>query len=267
MPTTDILFTRQTHDAKRMGRHWDYRIVIGDKAYSWATRKQMPEQGRSIILHEQPIHDREYALSKKVVIPDGNYGAGVTVLDWARKGKIENKGDHYVITASGGKERYLLKKIESYGPKQWLFVNLPMEKKAEDIHSKFQPDLTPEEMDRLGVLVGKYSEGDPRKGNFFKVDASMKEWPENWHNDQHPLGWYEWYKGYSQGKRTDDDERQIKRWISFKARHLAQLKKADPTLTDLSIQPRRRQALLHWGIAPGIGENKYIERIKSSTGY
>jgi hypothetical protein len=33
---------------------------------------------------------------------------------------------------------------------------------------------------------------------------------------------------------------------------MAQLAKADPTLVDLSIQPRRRQALLHWGIAPGI---------------
>ena len=29
-----VLFTRQRHEADRAGLHWDYRIVIGDKAYS-----------------------------------------------------------------------------------------------------------------------------------------------------------------------------------------------------------------------------------------
>ena len=121
----------------------------------------------------------------------------------------------------------------------------------------FTPDLTPDQMKRLGVLVGKYFEGNPREGNYFKTDASMSSWPESWHNEEHPLGWFQWYEGYAAGKRTPDDERQIKRWKSFKARHLAQLKKADPTLTNLSIQPRRRQALLHWGIAPGINMNEF----------
>ena len=117
---------------------------------------------------------------------------------------------------------------------------------------KFTPDLTPEQMATLGVLEGKYTRGDPKKSNYFKVDASMKTWPETWHNEEHPLGWYEWYKGYAAGKRTTDDERQMKRWVSFKARHMAQLQKADPTLTDLAVQPRRRQALLNWGIALGV---------------
>lgn len=93
------------------------------------------------------------------------------------------------------------------------------------------------------------------------MKASLSDWPDSWHNEQHPKGWFQWYQGYAAGKRTDDDERQIKRWLSFKARHLAQLKKADPTLTDLTIQPRRRQALLHWAIAPGIEPNKYLEKV------
>lgn len=131
-----------------------------------------------------------------------------------------------------------------------------------ELLAKFQPDLTPEEMKRLGVLEGKYTDRDPKKYNFFKVDASMKEWPEEWYHESAPLGWMQWYEGWSQGKRTDDDERQIKRWISFRVRHLAQLQKADPTLKELSIQPRRRQALLNWGIAPGIDREALVKKAK-----
>lgn len=138
---------------------------------------------------------------------------------------------------------------------------------SKDLGVLFRPDVTPEQAKALGVLEGKYTHGNPVTDNFFKIDASMSEWPDKWHNPQHPLGWFQWWEGYASGKRTDDDDRQIKRWISFKARHLAQLRKADPSLEDLSIQPRRRQALLNWGVAPGIKmdktENKFLEKIAS----
>jgi hypothetical protein len=372
----EILFTRQRHEADRMGLHWDYRFVLGDKAYSWATKKEMPGPSKAILLFEQPIHDRQYALSKVVDIPKGNYGAGRTVLDFVRKAKVEGDAldpDKLIINTKDG-QRFLLKKLDStkYGDKAWLFKNLAsykeglestfthdgstyrvddaieasrpsktqklpitdlswiteytktdpsrieeanirqpvlvtdwqgkkvvvdgahrlakaicMEKtylptryvdisKLEKIavHNKylikiassslasFSPDLTPAQMESLGVLRHKgsqYGEGTD-KDNFFKVRASLDVWPDKWHNEQHPQGWYQWYKGYSEGKRTDDDERQMKRWISFKARHLAQLKKADPTLSDLSIQPKRRQALLNWGIAPGIDLEKELNK-------
>lgn len=268
----EILFTRQRHEADKMGLHWDYRFVLGDKAYSWATKKEMPEPGKSILLFEQPIHDREYALSPTVVIPKGNYGAGTTTLDFVQKAKVVGYDDEpgkLVINTKDGK-KFLLKKLtsgayfEKYGDKAWLFRNLATSESQEKKAAlDFSPDLTPVQMEALGVLASpgsKYNNADPTKANFFKVKASLDTWPETWHNEQHPLGWFEWYKGYASGKRTDDDERQIKRWISFKARHLAQLKKADPTLADFSVQPRRRQALLNWGIAPGINVEEEIQK-------
>lgn len=132
----------------------------------------------------------------------------------------------------------------------------------ETIEDNFKPDLTPAEMEQAGVLASQYYHADPKVHNFFKVDASLKTWPKQWIDVDAPMGWFDWYKQYSEGKRGPDDERQIKRWISFKARHLAQLLKADPTGEDFSVQPKRRQALLNWGIAPG-DKNKYLEKIAS----
>jgi hypothetical protein len=131
-PNQEILFTRQRHEADRIGLHFDYRLVAGDKAYSWATKKEMPEPGRSVILFEQPVHDREYALSPKVVIPAGSYGAGVTTLDWVRKAKIgdHSTADQMTIHTKDG-EKFLLKRLvgSEWGDKAWLFRRIPGENK------------------------------------------------------------------------------------------------------------------------------------------
>lgn len=134
----EFLFTRQHHMADRMGEHWDYRLVHGDKAYSFATKKEMPEAGKSIMLFEQPVHDRAYALSKKVVIPKGQYGAGTTYLDWIRKAKIgENSTDNQMTIYTKDGEKFLLKRMKSdsmYGDKSWLFKNLG---KVEKMKNKY----------------------------------------------------------------------------------------------------------------------------------
>lgn len=135
----NILFTRQTHDAKRAGKHFDIRLVHGDKAYSFATKKELPEVGKSIMLYEQPVHDASYALSKRVEIPEGQYGAGTTVLDFVRKAKLEERSkDHFILSTKQG-EKYLLKKVPMYGQDTWLFRNLGvsnkyLEKIATTIH-------------------------------------------------------------------------------------------------------------------------------------
>lgn len=98
----------------------------------------------------------------------------------------------------------------------------------------FKPDYTPAQLKRIGVYDNVYGGG--------KQLASMDKWPDHWLHPQDPKGWLQWYERYSAGRRTEDDSRQISRWLSFKARHGAQFSKK-PT-------PRRAYALQNWAIDP-----------------
>jgi hypothetical protein len=129
MQTSDILFTRQTHHADRAGKHYDVRLVAGDKAYSFATKKELPEVGQSIILWEQPVHTSDYALRESGTIEKDQYGAGSFKLDFVRKAKLEQRGEgHFTLSTSKG-EKYLLKAVPKFGDGAWLFKRLEMEKK------------------------------------------------------------------------------------------------------------------------------------------
>jgi hypothetical protein len=104
--------------------------------------------------------------------------------------------------------------------------------------SAFQPDYTPEQLERMGVYDALYRGQGPRL-------ASLGEWKPEWVNPVDPKGWAQWYKRYSSGRRLgEEDERQIKRWRSFKARHGGPFSK-NPT-------PRRGWALRNWGIDPSL---------------
>lgn len=123
----EILFTRQFHEADRAGPHFDLRIVVGDKGYSWATKKEMPEPGGMIVLFQQPTHSKLYSLSKEIIIPKGQYGSGRTTLDTVKKAIVheDSTEDKIKFTMSDGNS-YLLKKLENdkYGDKSWLFRNI-----------------------------------------------------------------------------------------------------------------------------------------------
>ena len=135
------------------------------------------------------------------------------------------------------------------------------------IDSRFKPDLTPKEMLELGVFGGLYFSDKPKEFprswfikaklspdgkrhkelNLFGVNASqpLSVWQaKGWINPQDPRGWFEWYCRYYLGRRTDDDERQIKRWLAMR-RHITQVKN-NCRAGDIFCRPRQRQALLHW---------------------
>jgi len=127
--------------------------------------------------------------------------------------------------------------------------------------SDFTPLLTPYEMLELGIFDGKYYLPTNKDfdrtptitlTNLFMEGASqpLSKWKENgWITPEDPMGWFQWYLRYYQGRRIDDlDMHQIKRWKSFVARHGAQVRKNGNG--DLTKRRKQRQSLLHWGADP-----------------
>lgn len=130
----------------------------------------------------------------------------------------------------------------------------------------FRPELTPKDMLELGVFGGRYltdcrdefpaswfrkaklspERANPRL-NFFGVRASqpLQVWREKgWLRREDPRGWFQWYCRYFMGRRSPDDERQIKRWRAMR-RHVTQIQRNCPPQA-LDCRRRQRQALLHW---------------------
>lgn len=133
----------------------------------------------------------------------------------------------------------------------------------------FKPELSPKEMLSLGVFGGRYLRdcrkefpkswfssakfhpeempGHDRKLNFFGVEASqsLQVWRQKgWIRKQDPRGWFQWYCRYYMGRRSADDQRQIRRWRAI-GRHISQIKKnCDPG--GLDCRKKQRQAVLHW---------------------
>jgi hypothetical protein len=151
-------------------------------------------------------------------------------------------------------------------------------------HPGFRPQLRPKQMLKMGIFGGTYFARRPqdwrqlpadwRKGieqllpekhydpqrNCFKVRAGLayREWKSNgWLRGCDPLGWFQWYCRYTLGRRCDDDERQIKRWRSYR-RHIGMLvqvcRRREARLDDASVAPVSRQALLHWAYDPYLKE-------------
>jgi hypothetical protein len=142
--------------------------------------------------------------------------------------------------------------------------------------SEFTPLFTPYEMLELGIFDGKYYRVDNpdfnrtpiiTEKNLFMPKASQPRsvWEEKgWIKPQDPMGWFQWYLRYYQGRRIAEyDDWQIKRWRSFVARHGAQVKKNGNG--DLSKRRKQRQALLHWAAdpIPDIEVENKLEYLKS----
>lgn len=131
---------------------------------------------------------------------------------------------------------------------------------------RFLPELSPKEMLSLGVFGGKYltdcmnefpkswfanAKLSPEKYNpklnYYGISASQKlsEWQrKGWIYPDDPRGWFQWYCRYYMGRRHEDDDRQIKRWLAIK-RHVSQIKK-NCRPQDPNCRIKQRQVLLHW---------------------
>ena len=167
-------------------------------------------------------------------------------------------------------------------------------KDKQDIHKQFKPNKTPKQVFKMGAFGGTYfrpiyssitgenytpkqaMKGLPKdwfkgldidrmvtsskydkKVNKYKVKcgSSLEAWESSgWIHKQDPYGWFQWFCKYSTGRRTDDDERQIGRWLKlagpngrFRRTLMNKIIKENTTYDDFSISPVIRQVLLHWG--------------------
>ncbi|MBP9821835.1 MAG: hypothetical protein KBC81_00055 [Candidatus Pacebacteria bacterium] len=159
-----------------------------------------------------------------------------------------------------------------------VFVNDKMQKRygylltepvGRNFDPRFKPELDPKQMLAMGVFGGVYMRDctkefpkdwftkakfqkdgiykhDP-KINFFGVNASqpLSVWKKKgWLHPDDPRGWFQWYCRYFMGRRMEDDQRQIKRWVAMR-RHIIQVKK-NCKVGDVSCRPKQRQSILHW---------------------
>lgn len=161
------------------------------------------------------------------------------------------------------------KKVTVHDRMQSRYVYELVAPKGKKFDPRFKPELTPKQMLSLGVFGGVYmrdctnefpkswftaakfqkkgSYEHDAKLNYFGVNASqpLSIWRnKGWIHPQDPRGWFQWYCRYYMGRRSDDDERQIKRWMAI-TRHIAQIVNHCKT-GDYSCRRKQRQAVLHW---------------------
>lgn len=143
---------------------------------------------------------------------------------------------------------------------------------------EFTPDLSPKAMMAAGVFDGGYfhdweedqlegidddilaagphlEKPNAREHNAYGVHSGLtiEEWRKRgWiREDLDPVGWYQWFCRFHCGRRSDDDNRQIKRWSDFRKRWQP---KSEEALERMKPGAGTRQALLHWGIDPMLPE-------------
>lgn len=95
-----------------------------------------------------------------------------------------------------------------------------------------------------------------------KCGATLDEWESSgWMRDCDPYGWFQWYSRFFQGRRCDDDERQVARGLScfgptgrWRTNLMNKIiaaktgkKGLEDVLHDAKISPVIRQTLQHWG--------------------
>jgi len=105
-------------------------------------------------------------------------------------------------------------------------------------------------------LTNKWKDYDINMNKYkVKCGTTLREWENSgWITSQDPYGWVEWYCNFYSGRRSKDDERQIKRWLKlcgpngrFKKRLINMIKSKNSSYDDYTISPVIRQTLQHWG--------------------
>ena len=174
-------------------------------------------------------------------------------------------------------------------------------------HPEFRPNLTPAQVLQLGSFGGTYfrSITSSVTGERYKAKEVLAEFPKKWFDgldiktqvasktyDKHvnrygvkcggsldmwessgwisaidPYGWFMWYCRFYLGRRSTDDERQIKRGLGvagvkgrFRNQLIGKCARGGTTFDDERISPVIRQALQHWGyVLTKRDADKYVK--------
>ena len=141
---------------------------------------------------------------------------------------------------------------KSYGDEVWM--ELPQEwLEGLDIETEVASSDYHKEVNRYGVKCG----------------ASLEMWEsKGWIVAEDPYGWFQWYCRFFQGRRTEDDERQVGRWVrvagegSGRWRNflIGKIQRSGKRFDDETVSPVTRQTLQHWGYY--LTKKDYRLRIK-----
>jgi Cu/Zn superoxide dismutase len=107
--------------------------------------------------------------------------------------------------------------------------------------------------DHLTRVFEEYSVKINRYG--VKVGTTLEYWEDKgWIKPSQPYGWVQWYCDFFQGKRGEDDERQITRWAAltgpngrFRNWLINEIQRKGKNWDDEGVSPAKRQTLQHWG--------------------
>jgi len=174
-------------------------------------------------------------------------------------------------------------------------------------YPEFRPNKTPKEVFKLGAFGGTYYRPISSKVTKKKYSNQDKEYPKSWFTGidqdmyvtssicrpkinrykvksgssliywekkgwikaQDPYGWFQWYCRFYQGRRSDDDERQIKRWLGiagdksrFRNRLIKMCDQKNKSYNDETVSPVIRQLLLQWGYELTLKDSRdYLKKI------
>lgn len=146
-------------------------------------------------------------------------------------------------------------KLGSFGGTYWRPIYSSITNKSYSVgeHKKFpakwwkgikESELTKDFKD-YDISLNKYK---------VKVGTTLQFWEEKkWITETDPYGWIQWYCNFFNGRRTHDDERQIKRWKGIAGKNgrfrkylLKLINDKKTTLDDYTVSPKIRQTLQHW---------------------
>lgn len=142
--------------------------------------------------------------------------------------------------------------LGSFGGTYWRPIKSKFfEKTLKDQHKKYPPSWW-KGIPESSLTNSSY---DASKNKYkVRVGTSLAYWEEkDWIHSSQPYGWVQWYCDFCEGKRGDDDERQINRWNNLAGpngrffRYLVTLViKKGGRWNDETISPKIRQTLQHW---------------------